>query len=62
MKKCKECGNEFQEYDEYDDTCYDCAFNHNETDLQICYTCGEWFISKGMMVTCPECQDKEKQK
>lgn len=59
MRKCKECGKEFWEYDEYDDTCDDCAFNRNETDLQICYTCGEWFLSKGMTVTCPDCQDKE---
>ena len=57
---CKECEEVFEPYDEYDDICDRCAFNRDETDLQICYTCGEWFLARGMTVTCPECQEKER--
>lgn len=58
-KKCIECEREFEPYDEYDDICDSCLFKRDEKDLQICYSCGEWFLAKGMTVTCPDCLDKE---
>lgn len=60
-KKCIECEKEFEPYDEYDDICDSCLFKRDEKDLQICYTCGEWFLAKGITITCQDCLDKERQ-
>lgn len=55
IKICKECKKQFEAYDKYDDTCYECG---KEKSCQICLDCEEWFIADSFRVLCDKCSEK----